>query len=151
MTLRGVSCTAMLALALTSPCHGQQMLRPMPLVVAAAAPPVDPKIVALAKEWFHRFQTGDISRSQLDSAINLELTESSIQREEAELKPYGKPTSFKFVSKEQIGAFIGYDFILTFDAGAVVESIAFDRRGKIAWARFSRVRPRVRRRAVGDS
>ncbi len=41
---------------------------------AATTGPVQPFIIALAKEWFYRFQTGNVDRSQLDAVTSAELT-----------------------------------------------------------------------------
>jgi hypothetical protein len=58
---------------------------------------VDPRIVATAKEWFHRFQTGNIDRSQLDVSVNVELTNAMIAEEGAKLRQVGAPSSFRFI------------------------------------------------------
>lgn len=102
----------------------------------ASYPRVDPRVVAKAKEWFHRFQTGDIDRSQLNLQVNEELTPKLISQEAATLKPLGSPLAFVFVRSEPTGGAIGYDFAIAFKAARVAESIAFDNAGKIAGIDF---------------
>jgi hypothetical protein len=50
---------------------------------------VDPRVEALAKRWFFRFQTGDIDRSQLDQRVDKQLTSTMIKQEEKTLQAYG--------------------------------------------------------------
>ena len=102
----------------------------------ASYSPVDPRVVAKAREWFHRFQIGAIDRSQLNLQVNEELTPKLIRQEATTLKPLGRPLAFVFVRSEPIGGAIGYDFAIAFKAARVAESIAFDNSGKIAGIDF---------------
>lgn len=47
-------------------------------LAATPSPAVDAKIVAAAKEWFHRFETGDIDRSQLNAEVNQQVTAEGV-------------------------------------------------------------------------
>lgn len=105
-------------------------------VADASTPSVDPGIQAKAKEWYHRFQTGSIDRSQLDARCNETTTAFFIQREKKLLQPLGSPTKFAFVSAEPVGGAMGYDFAVWLPRGRVIESIAFDGDGKIAGINF---------------
>jgi hypothetical protein len=104
--------------------------------VPIASPTVSAKVAASAREWFHRFQSGTIDRSQLDSTVNLELTEDVFLQERERLSSFGDPHSFTFMRSYPVGNAIGYDFLLKFSAGRIVESIAFDGDGKIAGIDF---------------
>jgi hypothetical protein len=97
---------------------------------------VDPHIEATAKEWFFRFQRGDIDRGQLNAQVNAALTTEMIRAESAKLRPLGAPASFAFVSSEPIHGVMGYDFLLGFGNTRIIESIAFDSDGKIAGIDF---------------
>jgi hypothetical protein len=97
---------------------------------------VDPKIVAKAKEWFRRFQMGQIDRSQLNTQVNVQLTNAMIQQEAATLSRFGGPSSFQFLRTYEISGATAYDFLLEFSAGRIVEMIAFDADGKIAGIDF---------------
>lgn len=97
---------------------------------------VDPRIVAKAEEWFHRFQTGNIDRSQLDARVNAQLTDEMIQQEAATLSRFGSSSSFQFIRTYAISGETAYDFLLQFSAGRIVEMIAFDADGKIAGIDF---------------
>lgn len=94
-------------------------------------------ILALAKEWFHRFQTGNIDHSQLDQRINKELTQAMIRKEETTLKAYGTPISFVYVRSEPIDGAKGYYFLLDFKFGRIVEAVALHPDGKIAGIDFA--------------
>jgi hypothetical protein len=104
--------------------------------VSTPVPPVAPVIMAAAKEWFHRFQTGDIDRSQLDDEVNGELTSTMIHQEATTLTAYGRPASFVFLRSDPVGEAVGYKFLLTFKSAKIVEAIAFDGDGKIAGIDF---------------
>lgn len=106
---------------------------------ASPAPPTAPvtrRIVARAREWFQRFQTGNIDRSQLNAAVNSQLTESGIRDEGAKLRTFGKPTSFIFLRSYIVGGVFGYDFLIPFKKGRIVEMIAFDPDGRVAGIDF---------------
>lgn len=98
--------------------------------------PADQKILSMAREWFFRFQTGHIDRSQLDSKTNAQLTDAMIDHEAAILRRLGQPTQFIYLGTEQAGVLTGYVFAIRFDAGRVIEHIAFDSEGKIAGIDF---------------
>lgn len=97
---------------------------------------VDPRIVAKAKEWFHRFKIGDIDRAQLDAQVNGQLTDDMIRQESTKLKSLGEPTNFSFLRTYMVGGAEGYDFLLQFKMARVIEMIAFDGDGKIAGIDF---------------
>ena len=99
-------------------------------------PIADSHITAKAKEWFHRFQTGEIDRSQLDAQVNAQLTDDMIHHEAEMLTPLGDPLSFMFVRTYPIDGALEYDFMLQFKATKVIELITFDADGKIAGLGF---------------
>jgi hypothetical protein len=88
----------------------------------------DPTVLAKAKEWFQRFQSGHIDRSQLDGQVNAALTAKAIQSESARLKALGRPAGFLSLSSEVVKGAVGYDFLITFAAAKVLESIAVNSR-----------------------
>ena len=93
-------------------------------------------IVSQAKEWFHRFQAGDIDRSQLDARMNSELTQRMITDESGKLKPLGDPASFTFLRTHPVVDSMGYDFMLDFGNERILETLAYDAEGKIAGIAF---------------
>lgn len=109
---------------------------PQSLTTPAPAPGVDPRVVARAREWFHRFRAADIDRSQLSSEANAELTDAMVRHESAILKAFGEATSFSFLRTYPIAGEIGYDFLWQFKSGRIVEMIAFDNDGKIGGIDF---------------
>lgn len=131
--LRSISATVGVALLAVSLLAAAPQKVPPPSV-----PEVDPKIVTLAREWLHRFQVGNIDRSQLNDAVALELTDAMVAQEETVLRPLGQPVTFKFIRSQPMGAVaIGYDFIVTFKSEKkIIESLALDDRGKIAGIDF---------------
>jgi hypothetical protein len=106
-------------------------------------PSVDPIIMAAAKEWFWRFQMGNIDRSQLDDEINQDLTPTMISEESATLKAFGKPSSFVFLRTDRAGGAFGYEFLLTHGSARIRESIAFDGEGTIVGIDFQILQPKV--------
>jgi hypothetical protein len=113
-----------------------------PFQVATTVAPVSPKIFALAKEWFHRFQTGNIDRSQLDAASNMELTAEAIRQQEAALSSLGKPVAFRYLGVDEVQGDKAYHFLITFNGpDRILESIALDESGKIAGIDFATYAP----------
>lgn len=92
--------------------------------------------MAAAKEWFHRFQTGDVDRSQLNAEVNQQVTAEGVRKEEATLKAFGEPLRFRFLSSGPIKGAMGYYFLIGFRAGKIVEALAYDVDGKIAGIDF---------------
>jgi len=104
-------------------------------------PLADSAITAKAKEWFHRLQTGQIDRSQLDAQVNSQLTDAIIRQETAALTPLGDPTSFVYVRTYPLSDALEYDFMLQFKSARVVELISFNVGGKIAGLGFQLFSP----------
>lgn len=109
---------------------------PAPTPSPAAAVDVTRTILPLAKEWFFRFQAGNVDRSKLDATTNGELTDAMIRHEAATLEAYGRPTAFVFLGTQQVQGLTGYVFGITFHAARVIEHIAFDADGKLAGIDF---------------
>jgi hypothetical protein len=86
----------------------------------------------MAKEWFYQFRSGSIDRSQLDRECDLELTQQRVTEIAASLRPYNVPTAVVFMGTSPAGGATGYNFILQFSNGRVLEAIALDRSGAIA-------------------
>jgi hypothetical protein len=97
------------------------------------APPI---ILALAKEWFQRCRSGHIDRTQLDVRVNHELTGEMVRKFSEKLKPFGKPLKFVYFGSNKFQYAIGYNFVIEFENGRVIELIAFDPDGKIAGIDF---------------
>ena len=101
-----------------------------------ALPIADSHITSKAKEWFRRFQTGEIDRSQLDAQVNTQLTDDMVRQETAALMPLGDPAGFTYVRTYAVGGALEYDFLLQFRAARAIELISFDNGGKIAGLGF---------------
>ena len=121
---------------------------PMPAASASTAasaspapgPTLDPAITAKAKEWLHRFQTGDLDRSQLSSQMNTALTADVVRQLKDELSPLGDAQSFKITSQQSLGEGItAYVYRVTFKSSSIDEIIAFDGNGKISGFRLTPV------------
>ena len=95
-----------------------------------------PRILALAKEWFQRCKSGHIDRTQLDVRVNRELTDEMVRKFSETLKPFGKPQKFVYFGSNKVQYAIGYNFLIEFKNGRVIELIAFDPDGKIAGIDF---------------
>jgi hypothetical protein len=100
-----------------------------------AAPPAaaDQSTLSLAKEWFHRVQTGDIDHSQLNDAANMSLDADSVKELSAQVAPLGAPVTFV---QQQVGSLSGntaYTYALSFKNGTKISFIMLlDGNGKIA-------------------
>lgn len=119
-----------------SPALPRPTPRPAPTAKPQDSAAPDPAVLAVAKEWFRRFQIGDVDRNQLSDAVNKQLTLAIIRREAAQLKPLGNPLSVTFIRSYPVGGMLGYDFQLQFKSVRVIEMIAFDAAGKIGGIDF---------------
>lgn len=57
----------------------------------------DPAMTARAKEWLHRAQTATLDRSQLDAAVNKQLTDALAKQIAQQMGTLGEPSSFAYV------------------------------------------------------
>ncbi|HET9392664.1 MAG TPA: hypothetical protein VFO29_03935 [Candidatus Rubrimentiphilum sp.] len=99
-------------------------------------PSADPKILMKAQEWFYRFQTGKIDRSQLDVRTNNGLTQQMVAGEEKTLQALGRPSKWLYFGSQPVQYAVGYEFGIQFKHARVLEHIAFDADGKIAGLQF---------------
>jgi opacity protein-like surface antigen len=134
---RTLALAALAAVIIPNPASAAAVAQPSDGPVSL--PIADSHITAKAKEWFHRLQTGEIDRSQLDAQVNSQLTADVIRDETKALTSLGDPTSFDYVRTYPLGRALEYDFMLQFKAGRVVELISFDADGKIAGLGFEPV------------
>jgi hypothetical protein len=90
-------------------------------------------MLALAKEWFHRIQTGAIDHSQLNDNANMSMDADSVKELTAQTAPLGVPSTFV---QKQVGTLNGtssYTYELTFKNGTKIAFILLvDNAGKIA-------------------
>jgi hypothetical protein len=104
----------------------------------APAATVAPEITARAKEWRHRFQTGDVDRSQLDTTMNSALTPEMIQQVSEQLAPLGDPITFTIAGQQATaGGVMVYVYHVTFKTAGINEAFVLDKDGKIAGIRFA--------------
>jgi len=134
MTLLSAALAGLIAAGPGTLAHA--VAKPSPTARATNSPRVDPRIEALAKQWLHRFTVGDIDRSQLTAENSTTITPGRIQQGMALLKPFGPPIGFEYLGSEPFQAATGYDFLITYKHGQIVESIALDKWGKIAGINF---------------
>jgi hypothetical protein len=89
-------------------------------------------VTARAKEWFHRAQTGDIDRKQLDAAMNAALTDDLVKQTVTRLAALGPPSSFKYVR-----TFVGDDggstaiYRVALSSGTLLWTFSLDKDGLI--------------------
>jgi hypothetical protein len=142
-----VALVMLLPFAVAQPALAGPTPPPSPAASAPAAsaspapgPTVDPAVTAKAKEWLHRFQTGDIDRTQLEPAMSTAITGDIIKQLKDELSPLGDPQSFKILSQQSLGEGItAYVYRVTFKSSAINEIIAIDKDGKIEGFRLTPV------------
>jgi len=92
----------------------------------------DPAITALARQWMHRMQTGDIDKSQLSSAFAKHLTPQMIGGMKQGLAPLGDPTSFVYRGKSKESGSTAYQYSVGFKGARLDLTIAIDGHGKIS-------------------
>lgn len=110
-----------------------------PAIAAAVSKPAageDPAITALARQWLHFAQTGNVDRSQLTAAFNKDLTADAISGTKDALGPMGDPTSFVFRGKTTGDGVTQYEYRVTFKTGVLRMVMAIDKDGKIAGIGF---------------
>jgi hypothetical protein len=99
----------------------------------AASAAVDQTAMALAKEWFHRLQTGDIDHSQLNDGANMSLDADSVKELATQVAPLGAPTAFVQQSVGTLNGNTAYTYELTFKNGTKIAFVLLlDGNGKIA-------------------
>lgn len=111
--------------------------QPTPAPMASAAPAAtatpDAAIMARAKEWLRRLQTGDIDRSQLDGAMNSALTADVVKQVSAKFGPLGDPQSFTYDGQQPVqGDMTAYVYRVTFKSATLNEVFVLHNDGKIA-------------------
>jgi hypothetical protein len=135
--LRFIALATFTALAFTRPTSAAPI---DPLADQSTSPPTaDSQVTAKAREWFHRLQSGEIDRSQLDAQVNSQLTDGLIRQEADALTPLGDPSSFVYLRTYPMVQALEYDFLLQFKTAQLVELISFDPGGKIEGLAFEPV------------
>jgi hypothetical protein len=112
----------------------QQETSPAPPQAAPAAPAaVDQAVLAMAKDWFRRIQTGDIDHSQLNDGANMSMDADSVKELSAEVAPLGNPVTFVQQQAGTLGGNNAYTYALTFKNGSKITFVLLvDGNGKIA-------------------
>ena len=120
-----ISAAILVATAGFAPAAGS----PAPQTSAAA----DQSTLSLAKEWFHRVQTGDIDHSQLNDVANMNLDADSVKELSAQVAPLGTPVTFVQQQAGSLNGNTAYTYALTFKDGTKISFILLlDGNGKIA-------------------
>lgn len=110
-----------------------------PDLAAADAKPAageNPAITALARQWLHRAQTGQVDRSQITAAFSKDLTPAAIAQTKDALGPMGAPASFIFRGKTSDGGVTQYEYRIAFKSAVIKMVIGIDKSGKIAGIGF---------------
>jgi hypothetical protein len=103
----------------------------------AASAAIDQTTLALAKDWFHRIQTGDIDHSQLNDAANMSLDDDSVKELSAQVAPLGTPVTFVQQQVASAAGSTAYTYALTFKNGTKIAFVLLiDGNGKIAGLSF---------------
>jgi hypothetical protein len=106
------------------------------LTGGSPAPVADPAITARALEWLRRLQTGSIDRSQLNAAVNGQLTETLTKSVAAQVGPLGTPTAFALFDRRSVAGTTAYMYRATFASSSLFFVFALDQAGKISGLRF---------------
>ena len=100
------------------------------------APSSNMLLLSKAKEWFWRFESDNIDRSQLDSVMNSQMTTARVSMVGSALRRLGTPMQFSFLGSTQIGNATSYNFVVTCKSGKALELLAFDPSGSIVGINF---------------
>jgi D-alanyl-D-alanine carboxypeptidase len=95
-----------------------------------------PEITARVREWLHRFETGDVDRSQLTSDMNGSLTPELVAQTKAQVAPLGNPTKLVFRGSQTNGSIAAYTYVAVFANATLRIVMALDGEGKIAGYRL---------------
>ena len=98
----------------------------------AAATGEQPAITARVRDWLHRFEAGDVDRSQLSRAMAKRLTPDFVERTRGQLAPLGDPESLVFRGATPLGDGASYRYTATFAQGTFDIVMTIDAAGKIA-------------------
>ncbi|HEY1681728.1 MAG TPA: hypothetical protein VGF98_08850 [Candidatus Tumulicola sp.] len=113
---------------------------PSPATAATAstapAPTVAPEITARAKEWLHRFQTGNLDRTQLNAEMNTALTPDLVKQVSQQLAPLGEPVTFVISGEQTTQGVTAYIYKVSFKSTSIYEVFGLDKDGKLAAIRF---------------
>jgi len=92
--------------------------RPTRAQIALQNAPVageDPAITALAREWLHRLQTGQIDATALAPSFARQLTHAAAREMAGDLSRFGKPRAFVYEGMEYRARVFGYSYEVRFD------------------------------------
>ncbi|HEY9085659.1 MAG TPA: hypothetical protein VIN40_06955 [Candidatus Tyrphobacter sp.] len=104
----------------------------------APSPPSDDALMARAKEWLGRIQTGNVDRTQFDARLNAELTPGVLRQMAGLVGRLGQPSAFSLAGIEDVdGGFTAYVYTVTFRSGVWNEIFQLDSDGKISGLNFS--------------
>ncbi len=96
----------------------------------------DPKITALAREWTHRLQTGDIDRSKLTAKLSAAIPPPAVPIFKAQLGALGEPASFIYRGRQAADRTTSYTYRVQFKGAVLTFIIGVDKDGKISGLDF---------------
>jgi hypothetical protein len=106
-------------------------LHPDVHVAATPAPGEDPAVTARAREWFDRFATGRIDRTQLAPQMDALLTPELIAGAKASFAPLGEPVSFVYSGSSTVDGFAVTTYVATFASVTMKVTMSLTADGKI--------------------
>jgi hypothetical protein len=92
---------------------------PSPTATTTSTPqPVDPAITARATEWLHRFQTGDVDKSQMTAEANAAYTNPYLQQTSLWARTLGDPVEpLRFIGRDVLPQTTIYKYAVTYKDG----------------------------------
>jgi hypothetical protein len=142
MRLRIVGVACMLSALLLTPVNVSAAdASPSPTLsptTSPAGPSADTDVATRAKEWLHRLQTGNIDRSQLDTAMNSAMTPDVIKQIADKFGPLGDPQAFTPLGSQSVGGggATAYVYRVAFKSATLNEVFVVDKDGKIGGIQF---------------
>jgi len=108
--------------------------------LAAAAPSTpaeNPALTKIARAEIDAWESGKLDRSKYTDQANKQITDDIVTRASKLMGPLGAPTSFKYVGHAQQSGLDLTNYEAVFPQVTLIESIALDASGKIAFIGFA--------------
>jgi CubicO group peptidase (beta-lactamase class C family) len=106
------------------------------VLAAYDAPMEDPRITAIAKDWFHRLQTGTVDLSNVAPAFAQRLTPDFLTQIRDSLAGTGDPTDWVYLGSQALPGAVYYRYSIRWAGATHTWSVGLTPEGKIAGSRL---------------
>lgn len=106
------------------------------VLAAYDAPVEDSRITAIAKDWFHRLQTGTVDLSKVAPAFAQRLTPDFLAQIQASLANTGEPTDWVYLGSQTVPGAVFYRYSIRWAGATHTWSVGLTPEGTIAGSRL---------------